>query len=382
MVTANTQRWKVPLADLVVSEAEIEAVAAVYRSGWLSQGPVTRAFEEAIEAYTGAPHAIAVTNCTAALHLMTSVAGLGPGDEVVMPALTFVATANSVAYTGAKPVFADIVSPTQPWLDPESAAASITPRTKAIVSMAYGGHPGESVALHALATANGLTFLEDAAHALGSHVAGRHVGTLGSAGAYSFFSNKNLTVGEGGMVVCADDAVADELRLLRSHGMTSLSWDRHRGHASGYDVVALGFNYRIDEARCALGIQRLMQLDENNARRAQIDARYRTLLADIPGVELALEPPPGATLAHHLFTIVLDARLDRDATRAALASEGVQTSVHYPPAHHFQIYARDAPTLPVTEDYARRAISLPIFPHMTEEQTQLVAASVRRACSA
>ena len=182
----------------------------------------------------------------------------------------------------------------------------VTPRTRAIMNMAYGGHPGESLRLRALAAENGLFLLEDAAHALGTRTAGGHVGTLGVAGAYSFFSNKNLPIGEGGMVVCADDSLSDRLRLLRSHGMTALSWDRHRGHASGYDVVALGFNYRIDEPRCALGLNRLRRLDDDNARRALIDAHYRSLLADVQGVEPASAPPVGETLAHHLFTVVVD----------------------------------------------------------------------------
>ena len=181
-----------------------------------------------------------MTNCTAALHLMAMAAGLGAGDEVIVPSLTFVATANAIAYTGATPVFADVVGLTEPWLDPASVRARITPRTKAIVSMAYGGHPGETEALAALADEHGLLLLEDAAHALGTRLGGRHLGTFGWAGAYSFFSNKNLSVGEGGMVVCSDPDVAARLRLLRSHGMTTLSWDRHRGHAAGYDVVAHG----------------------------------------------------------------------------------------------------------------------------------------------
>lgn len=381
MASASLPRWSVPLADVVITEDEIDAVAGVYRSGWLTQGPLVRAFEEAMEVYTGAPHAIVVANCTAALHLMAVAAGLAPGDEVIMPALTFVATANSVAYTGARPVFADIVSPTEPWLDPHAVAASITPRTKAIMGMAYGGHPGESRALRELAHEHGLLFLEDAAHGLGTRVADGHLGTLGTAGAYSFFSNKNLALGEGGMVVCAEDSLAERVRLLRSHGMTTLSWDRHRGHASGYDVVALGFNYRIDEARCALGLQRLQRLDADNARRGAVDALYRALLADVEGIQPMATAPPCESLAHHLFTVVLDPRLDRDAVRAALASERVQTSIHYPPAHHFQIYTGTSAVLPVTDEYARRTITLPLFPHMTEEQAELVADTIRKACA-
>jgi dTDP-4-amino-4,6-dideoxygalactose transaminase len=380
MPTAPKQ-WTVPLADVAITEEDIEAVAAVYRSGWLSQGEAARAFEEAIESYTGARHAVVVANCTAALHLMATAAGLGRGDEVIMPALTFVATANSVAYTGATPVFADIVSPAEPWLDPSSVAASLTSRTRAIMGMPYGGHPGESLALRELAAEHGLLFLEDAAHALGSQVAGEHLGTLGWAGAYSFFSNKNLTVGEGGMVVCADDAVAAELRLLRSHGMTTLSWDRHRGHAAGYDVVALGFNYRIDEARCALGRQRLTRLDADNARRGAIDARYRDTLGGMRGVAATLGPMDGVTLAHHLFTVVVDARIERDAVRAHLTTRGVQTSVHYPPVHQFRIYAREGFALPATEEYAGRAISLPLFPHMTVTQADLVTDALLEVCS-
>ena len=183
MARATTQRWRVPLADVVMDEADIDAVASVYRSGWLTQGPLVRAFEEAVESYVGAPHAIAVANCTAALHLMAAASGLGPGDEVIMPSLTFVATANAVAYTGATPVFADIVSPVEPWLDPDAVASSISARTRAIMSMAYGGHPGESRALRALAEAHGLLFLEDAAHGLGTRMAEGHLGTLGQAGA-------------------------------------------------------------------------------------------------------------------------------------------------------------------------------------------------------
>jgi dTDP-4-amino-4,6-dideoxygalactose transaminase len=381
MAAVQAPAWRVPLADVVVSEDDLAAVADAYRSGWLSQGPRTREFEQAIERYTGVPHAVAVANCTAALHLIALAAGLGPGDEVVVPSLTFVATPNSVAYTGATPVFADVVSPTEPWLDPDSVAARITSRTRAIYCMQYGGHPGETLALRALAQRHGLRLLEDSAHALGTRIGSGHAGTLGFAGAYSFFSNKNLAIGEGGMFVCHDDETAARVRLLRSHGMTSLSWQRHQGHAASYDVVALGHNYRIDEARSALGLSRLARLDDDNGRRAALDSRYRALLDDVPGLTPALVPPPGATLAHHLFTVVLDAGVDREAVREQLSAAGIQTSVHYPPAHRFASYESAGAELPVTDEAARRSLTLPLFAHMTCEQVDLVAATLREACA-
>ena len=370
--------WTVPLADVVVPEEDIAVVADVYRSGWLSMGPQTAALEREFAAYVGARHALAVANGTAGLHLICAAAGLGPRDEVVVPSMTFVATVNAIAYTGATPVFADVVSVTEPWLDPHAVDAALTERTRAVMTMAYGGHPGHTVALAALARERGLMLLEDAAHAAGSRVGGRHLGTFGRAGAFSFFSNKNLAVGEGGMVVTDDDAAAAQMRLLRSHGMTTLTWDRHRGHASGYDVVELGFNYRIDEPRAALARRRLARLDAENARRAQLDARYRDLLADIDGLAPALRPPADARLAHHLFTVVLDDGMERARFREALAARGIQTSVHYPPAHRFSIYAWGG-DLPVTEAYGARAVSLPLFATMTTAQQDEVVSAIRAA---
>jgi dTDP-4-amino-4,6-dideoxygalactose transaminase len=371
--------WKVPLADVTVSEADIDAVAATYRSGWLSMGPETERLEHSFAGYAGAAEAIAVTNGTAALHLACAAAGLGPGDEVIVPSLTFVATVNAVAYTGARPVFADIVGLDSPWLSAEACEPAIGPQTAAIMSMAYGGHDGDLEALKALADRRGLQLLEDAAHAAGSRLGGRHLGTFGRAGAFSFFSNKNLATGEGGMIVTDDSELARRARLLRSHGMTTLTWDRHRGHASGYDVVALGYNYRIDEPRAALARARLGRLDSENSSRRHLDERYRRLLADIDGVALLTPPSAGLESSHHLFVIVLDRELDREAFRAAVAERGIQTSVHYPPVHHFSIYRDRAPQLPVTDDYARRTVTLPMFAHMTEDQQDLVVAAVEGA---
>jgi dTDP-4-amino-4,6-dideoxygalactose transaminase len=358
--------WQVPLADVVVPEDDIAVVADVYRSGWLSMGPRTAEFERVLADYVGAPHVLAVANGTAALHLMCLAAGLGPGDEAIVPSLTFVASVNAIAYTGATPVFADITALDRPWPNAPAVEAAITERTRAIMAMAYGGHPGEIDALRELADARGLLLLEDAAHAIGMRHGGRHLGTFGAAGAFSFFSNKNLAVGEGGAIATADDALAERMRLLRSHGMTTLSWDRHRGHAAGYDVVALGFNYRIDEPRAALLTARLARLDADTARRHELDARYRERLADVGGVR------PTAAPAHHIFTAVLDEGADRDRVRTALHERGVQTSLHYPPAHRFAIYAQSAPELPLTDAYAARAVTLPLFAGMTDAQQDLV----------
>jgi dTDP-4-amino-4,6-dideoxygalactose transaminase len=373
--------WKVPLADVLLPAEDIEAAIDAYRSGWLSMGPRTDRLERAFSDYTGARHAIAVTNGTAALHLICAAAGLGAGDEVVVPSLTFVATVNAVVYTGARPVFADITGLTEPWLSASSAQAAISPRTKAIMSMPYGGHPGQTAELRALAEERGLVLLEDAAHAAGSRLGGRHLGTFGTAGAFSFFSNKNLGIGEGGMVVTDDDGVAERIRLLRSHGMTTLTWDRHRGHASGYDVVALGFNYRIDEPRAALAERLLRRLDEGNRARAELDERYRQALAGIDGVEPALPRTPGAEPAHHLFTVVLEPGIDRERVRAELAERGVQTSVHYPPVHRFSIYSSEEWDLPLTDAYSSRAVTLPMFPHMRVDQQDLVVECLAAALS-
>ena len=370
--------WQVPLADVSVSAEDVDAVVETYRSGWLSIGPRTADLEAAFARYAGAREAVAVSSGTAALHLICLATGVGPGDEVVVPSMTFVATANAVAYTGARPVFADVAGLTEPWLSAAACEAAIGPRTKAILTTDYGGHAGELVALRALADRHGLALLEDAAHAAGARLDGRHLGTFGAAGAFSFFSNKNLAVGEGGMVVTDDPALSERVRLLRSHGMTSLSWDRHRGHATGYDVVALGFNYRIDEPRATLALSRLARLDAENRARRRLDARYRDAFAPL-GLACALAPVAGLEPAHHLFTVVLDEGADRDGFRSSLAQRGVQTSVHYPPVHRFTIYAGEAPELPVTDRYAARTVTLPLFAHMSDAQQDLVIEAVADA---
>jgi dTDP-4-amino-4,6-dideoxygalactose transaminase len=295
-----------------------------------------------------------------------------------LPSLTFVATASAVRYTGATPVFADIAGLERPWLSAEAAAAAIGPNTRAIMNMTYGGHPGESAELAELSAEKGLVLLEDAAHGQGGRLGDRHLGTFGLAGAFSFFSNKNLPVGEGGMVVTDNGEMAARMRLLRSHGMTSLTWDRHRGHASGYDVVEIGFNYRIDEPRAAFATARLVRLEEDNRRRRAAANLYRERIESLAGITATMPPIPHASPANHLFTVVLNEGIDRDVTRQRLAERGIQTSLHYPPVHRFTAYGVEA-DVPLTEEYARRAISLPLFPTISEEQIELVIEGLTQA---
>jgi dTDP-4-amino-4,6-dideoxygalactose transaminase len=363
---------RVPLASPRLLEPDLLEAMAAYRSGWLCMGPRTAELEAAMCAYTGAEHAIAVSSCTAALHIACLAAGLGPGDTAIVPSLTFAATANAIAYTGATPRFVEIASPQRPWLSAEAAEAAIEPSTKAIVAMAYGGHPGEIEELAALAERRGLALIEDAAHASGAWQRGRHLGTFGLAGTLSFSASKNLGVGEGGMVLTDDAEVARRSRSLRWHGISSPIWERHRAEAPEYTVEEVGFNYRIDDPRATLVNARLRRLDDENRQRAAVAAAYRAAFA-AEGSFAAIEAPPtGERASHCVFAIVLEEDVDRGAFRRHLAQHGVQTSIHFPPLHSSPSYGGAGAPLPITEAFAARAVSLPIFPHMEDWQVELV----------
>jgi len=372
--------WRVPLADVNFGLEEEQAVQQVIHSGWLSMGEVTRGFEQEFATFIGAKQTLAVTNATAALHLACLAVGIGPGDEVIVPSLTFVATANAVRYTGATPVFADIEN--LEWLDisPASIETRITERTRAILVVHYAGFPCDMPAIMAIAHRHNLVVLEDSAHAIGSMLEGRSLGTWGAIGCYSFFSNKNMTTGEGGMLATDDDSLAEKLRILRSHGMTSLSWDRYQGHAYSYDVVDLGYNYRIDEMRSALGRVQLKKLPKGNQQRAQLTALYRELLAELaPQVELPFGEPRG-TSCYHILPALLPKGTDRIRFMEGLKQRGIQTSIHYPPVHHFQIYQKDwqkrGGSLPFTEDAGIREVTLPLYPTLRIEQVHWVAQAI------
>jgi dTDP-4-amino-4,6-dideoxygalactose transaminase len=371
--------WRIPLSDIDLGPDEISSVEEVLKSRWLTMGRVTQDFESAFAAYTGAKHALGVTNATAALHMACMAIGLKPGDEVIVPSLTFVASANSIRYTGATPVFADITSETNLNISPDSIETRITEQTRAIMLVHFGGYACDMPRILELANKHNLKVIEDAAHATGSWLRDCHLGTLGDIGCFSFFSNKNMTTGEGGMVVTNDDALFEKLRLLRSHGMTTLTWDRHKGHAWSYDVVELGYNYRIDEIRSALGIVQLNKLERNNERRRHLVRIYRSALQEFPQVSVPFSDHPGITSAH-IMPILLPPHADRVAFMERMKSQGIQTSIHYPPIHKFTAYQRIVEDgknqLLVTENVAEREVTLPLYPAMSNEDVDLVVKAI------
>jgi len=376
----ETSRWLVPLSDVRVDAELREAVAETLGSGWWSMGPRVADFERAFAEFLGIPHALAVANGTAALHLALLGVGCGPGDEVVLPSLNFVAAANAIAHTGATPVFCDILGDSDLNLDPENLASAVGPQTKAVVVLHYAGFACDMGAVRALAAERSIEVVEDAAHAPGATYEGEACGTLGRISCFSFFSNKNLPVGEGGMIATADEELAERVRLLRSHGMTTLTWDRHRGHAGSYDVVAQGFNYRLDEIRAVMGMIQLKRLGDENRARERIAAGYREALDGVEGLTMPFGGHDPAASSHHLAVVLLPASADRDAVRAALSERRIQTSVHYPPIHLFTQY-REAGRrpLPRTEDVAGRLLTLPLYAHMDESQVNLVIEALREA---
>lgn len=367
--------WSVPLFDVNCDEQEIEAAVGVLRSGWLSMGDRVAEFERRFAAFIGVRHAVAVNSCTAALHLAALAVGVGPDAEVICPSLTFVAGPNSILYAGGRPVFADIESPLSPVISAQDVARRITPRTRAIQVMHYAGTPCDMDAILEVAGTAGLPVIEDCAHAPGALAGGRRCGALGTVGCFSFFPNKNMTTAEGGMVTTDDDALAEKIRLLRGHGLTAPTIQRHHGKSLGYDVVALGFNYRLDELRAAIGIAQLAKLEQANEARACIAGWYRRRLELLRGIDIVPGTAhPGSV--NHILPVLLPEGCDRDAVRARLHGRGIQTSVHYPPAHLTAYYREALGTgpglLPVTEAFAARALTLPLFPAMTEETVALV----------
>jgi len=374
--------WKIPLFDTAFDDREISAVEDVIRSGWLTTGEVTQSFERKFADFVGARYAIAVSSCTAALHLVNRALDIQPGDEVICPSLTFVAGASSIAHLGGVPVFADVEDASNLCISVSDIERKITPRTRAIQVMHYAGYPCQMSQICRVAKAHDLYVVEDCAHSPGATLDGQSCGTFGDAGCFSFYSNKNMTTGEGGMITTNSRELEKRLRLLRSHGMTKATLDRHRGHAFDYDVVELGFNYRIDEMRSAMGLVQLSKLPENNARRREIDKWYKERLLAVPEIDVPFVDTTGES-AHHIFPVLLPDGTHRQAIMQAMRQHGIQTSVHYPPVHLLHVY-RDHPAaggaqVPVTESVRDRLVSLPLYPGMTQNDVQYVCDALTRS---
>ena len=358
-----------------IGSEECQAVLQVLESGMLSMGAMVETFEDAFARFLNVRHAIAVSSATAALHLAHHVMGTETGDEVIVPSLTFVATANSVVYTGATPIFADIIGEQDLNIDPDDVAHRITSRTRGIVVVHYAGYPVDMDRIMHLADQHGLYVVEDASHAPGSDYHGKPLGTIGHVGCFSFYTNKNMTTAEGGMVVTNDDNLAQRMRRMRSHGMTTVTWDRIRGHAYSYDVTDLGFNYRIDEMRAALGIVQLNRLPASNKRRRILMENYLTGLSQncMIGVPFGLGVED---VSYHICPVLLTEGMMRESVMTDLRNRGVQTSIHYPPVHLFSLYRERygcrSGMLPITEDVTQRELTLPLYPSMCEADVEHV----------
>lgn len=373
--------WRVPLCAPSFAETEVREAAAVLRSGWWTYGPVARSLEREFADFIGVSHAIAVSSGTAALHLAFAALGLERGDEVLTPSLNFVAAANCLWHAGGVPCFVDVDSPEQPLTSPENLSRAITPRTRGICAMHYGGYPCSMDAVMSLARRHGLWVVEDAAHAPGASWRDTRCGAWGDVGCFSFFGNKNLTCGEGGMVTTASDRMAQRIKALRSHGMSSLTWDRHLGHQFSYDVSEAGFNFRMDDLRAAILRVQLSALPELNRRREMRVGWYRELLEQDSRWVIPFTSHPGKS-SHHLFTIVLAEGVERARVMESLRAGGIQSSIHYPPVHQFSFYRKlslSRSDLRVTESLGRRLLSLPLYPDMTREQVEWVVGSLRAA---
>jgi dTDP-4-amino-4,6-dideoxygalactose transaminase len=367
-----------------IGEEEIQEVVDTLRSGWLGTGPRVKRFEEDFRSYAGARHAIALNSCTAGMHLALLAAGVGPGDEVIVPTLTFAATANVVVHTGATPVLVD-VDPRTMNVDPALLEARLTPRTKAILPVHFAGRGCDMDRILALARPRGLRVIEDAAHAAETVCAGRKVGSIGDATCFSFYVTKNVMTGEGGMVTTDDDAWAERMRVLSLHGMSRDAWKRYSGSGyAHYEVLMPGFKYNMMDVQAALGIHQLARVNEYASTRRRIWEAYDAAFADLPA-SLPAPEDPGSVHARHLYTLLLDLgrlRADRDTVMAALKAEGIGTGVHFI-ALHLHPYYRDRFSLkpsdfPVATQISRRTISIPLSAKLTPADANDVIAAVRK----
>jgi dTDP-4-amino-4,6-dideoxygalactose transaminase len=373
--------WQVQLFQLNYNDKEPEAVKDVVEGGWITMGEKTKEFESNFAAMLGENvYSTAVTNCTAALHMALLALKIEEGDEVIIPALTFVADINVVKMVGATPVLADCESLENWNMSAKTIEEQITSRTKAVIIVHFAGYPCQMDEIVELCEDRGILLIEDCAHAPGAKYKGRACGTFGTYGCFSFFTNKNLSVGEGGMLTTKDKMLEQQGKYFRSHGMTTLTLDRHKGRAITYDVAQSGLNYRIDEMRSALGLVQLEKLSDANRKRNILVDRYIERFSQVKDFSIPFLDQKNIEAVYHIFPILLDSDIDRIALIGKLKEEGIQTSIHYPAFKNFTAFKDiGLNRAPVAEDIAKRELTLPLYPTMTLNEVDLVCDSLVKA---
>jgi len=371
--------WRVQLHKINYDEREYQAVREVLDSGWLTISEKTYNFEAAFSQFLGhGAQCLAVSNCTAALHMALLALGIKNGDEVITPSLTFVADQNVVSMVGAKNVLADITSMEDWSADPDDIEARITPKTKALMIVHYAGFACDMERITALCKKRGLFLIEDCAHTPGADFCaavdsvGQPLGTFGDISAFSFFANKNIAVGEGGMVVTRNTQLFEKLRLLRSHGMSAASFDRYKGRAVSYDVQSPGLNYRIHEISSALGLVQLDKLEDANNKRKKIVEHYYSRLDEVSSVSIPYRHFSRGKPNYHIMPILLSDALDRAAIIESMKQDGIQTSIHYPSIQSFSAYRDIINSTPKAEYVCAHELTLPLYPNMTGEEVDIV----------
>lgn len=353
--------YKIPLFNLSFDKREKDAISRTLDSKWISTGPECNKFEKLFSEKLNTDFSLTTSSCTASLHMALIALGINDGDEVLVPSLTFSATANVIKYVGAKPIFCDIKSLQDLTIDPKEIENKITNKTKAIIVMHYAGFSSDMDNIVSLAKKNKLFIIEDAAHAPMSEYKGKKLGTIGDVGTFSFFSNKNIAIGEGGMVVTNNKEIYDNLKLLRSHGMTSLSYERFKGHANRYDIQSLGYNYRMDDIRASIGIVQLNKLEKDLSKRSELRKYYIKKLSKQDKIIIPFKTN-NSYVSNYIFPIILNNnQLKRDEIRDKLGEKGIQTSVHYPAVHRFSIYENDYVELSKTDFVTDNEITLPMY---------------------
>ena len=365
--------YKIPLFNLNFDGKEAQAAYDTIQSGWISTGPKCEELEKMFVDMFHVNYAVSMSNCTDALHLCCLVSGVKPGDEVICPSLTFAASANCIRYAGATPVFCDIVGPEHINIDPKEIEKKITDKTKAILVVHMAGFPCKMDEIMAIAQKHNLKVIEDACHGPLSEYKGKKLGTIGDCAAFSFFSNKNISTGEGGMFISNNKEMADKARLLRSHGMTTMSYQRAGGHATAYDIVELGYNFRLDDIHAAIAIEQLKKLPGDLEQRIAVRKRYVELLSKVENIIIPFADNTEFT-SNYIMPIVITKGIveDRDAIRNKIHEAGVQTSVHYPAIHRFSIYKEYGAVLPQTEYVTDHEITLPMYAALTMEDVEYI----------